>query len=134
MTKAENGIDTSFSLISPPVNIGFPSLASPSAHFSFPFFNPHSSFHRRATLDRIEIVTSDIRHRLKYAFTLSEFIRRLNPIAIFRNAPRCIKRGLLHVKRGHWQMLVDSDRDVPCHLLIVPNATPNPLNLVLGYI
>lgn len=28
-------------------------------------------------------------------------------------------------------MLVDSDRDIPCHLLIVPNATPNPLNLVL---
>lgn len=31
-------------------------------------------------------------------------------------------------------MLVDSDRDISCHLLILSNAALNPLNLALEYI
>jgi len=90
VTKAENDIDTSFSLISPPVNIGFPSLervlsrAFPSLR---PLFNPRA-FIRRATLDRIEIVTSGI--RLKYAFTLFdlEFIHQLSPTSQYFETAR----------------------------------------------
>lgn len=63
--------------------------ASPLARISVPFLTPaRSSLHRRATLDRIETVTSSI--RLKYAFTPfdREFIHRLSPTSRYFETAR----------------------------------------------